>query len=74
MPSSIKEGSIFERWNGDATFSLRPDVEWIQPEKQPIYRVQGVVNCPDIARFELAHHGNDLGASISLFHLTIVPS
>ena len=44
--------ATFERWMGDGTFaSLREQLEWVPRGQVIVYKVTGVIHCPDIVQF-----------------------
>jgi len=53
LPHVTREKTVFfERWMGDGTFaSPREQLEWVPQGRVLVYKVAGVVNCPNIAQF-----------------------
>jgi hypothetical protein len=46
----------FERWMGDGTFASPSErLEWVPRGQVLVYKVAGVVRCPDILEFASGH-------------------
>lgn len=54
LSSRLSKGQsgMFERWMGDGTFaSPRERLEWVPRGQALVYKVAGVIHCPDIVQF-----------------------